>query len=76
MIQVAEENNVILMIGHNQRLMPPHVKAKEILESGSLGNVLTFAPHFHMVVRNRGRLMESTVGFSEKKKPLSVRWEI
>lgn len=46
MIQVAEENNVILMIGHNQRLMPPHVKAKEILESGSLGNVLTFRSSF------------------------------
>lgn len=46
MIQTAEDNNVILMIGHNQRLMPPHVKAKEILESGSLGKVLTFRSAF------------------------------
>lgn len=46
MIQTAEENNVILMIGHNQRLMPPHVKAKEILESGSLGKVVTFRSAF------------------------------
>ena len=46
MIQVAEENNVILMIGHNQRLMPPHVKAKEILASGALGRVITFRSAF------------------------------
>jgi len=46
MIQAADENGVNLMIGHNQRLMPPHVKAKEILQSGSLGNVITFRSAF------------------------------
>lgn len=34
------------MVGHNQRLMPPHVKAKELLESGKLGKVLTFRTSF------------------------------
>lgn len=46
MIQEAAKQDVILMIGHNQRLMPPHVKAKEILQSGQLGKVLSFRSAF------------------------------
>lgn len=46
MIEAAKANNVYLMVGHNQRLMPPHVKAKEILESGKMGKVLTFRTSF------------------------------
>ncbi|TFE23563.1 Gfo/Idh/MocA family protein [Cohnella luojiensis] len=46
MIEAAKSNKVVLMVGHNQRLMPPHVKAKEILDSGRLGRVLTFRTSF------------------------------
>jgi predicted dehydrogenase len=46
MIDAAKQNKKYLMIGLNQRLMPPHVKAKEILTSGRLGNVLTFRTAF------------------------------
>ncbi|KRF12048.1 Gfo/Idh/MocA family protein [Paenibacillus sp. Soil787] len=46
MIDAAKKNGVFLMVGHNQRLMPPHVKAKEILNSGKLGKVLTFRTSF------------------------------
>lgn len=46
MIDAAKANNVKLMIGHNQRLMPPHVKAKEILQSGKIGKPLTFKTTF------------------------------
>lgn len=46
MIQTAQKNEVYLMVGHNQRFMPPHVKAKEILQSGKLGKVLTFRTSF------------------------------
>jgi len=46
MIETAKKTGCKLMIGHNQRLMPPHVKAKEILESGVLGRVLTFRTTF------------------------------
>lgn len=46
MIEAARENGVSLMVGHNQRYMPPHVKAKEILDSGRLGKVLTFRTAF------------------------------
>ncbi|WP_018132134.1 Gfo/Idh/MocA family protein [Effusibacillus pohliae] len=46
MIAAAEKSGKFLMIGHNQRLMPPHKKAKEILDSGVLGRVLTFRTTF------------------------------
>jgi UDP-N-acetylglucosamine 3-dehydrogenase len=37
MIKAAQDNNVLLMVSHNQRYMPAHMKAKEIIESGRLG---------------------------------------
>src|SRR5690606_37377794 len=46
MIQAAKDNNVLLMIGHNQRMMPPHVKAKEVLLTGELGRVISFRTAF------------------------------
>ncbi|MCS7459318.1 Gfo/Idh/MocA family oxidoreductase [Paenibacillus doosanensis] len=46
MIEAARKNGVYLMVGHNQRLMPPHVKAKQLLESGKMGKVLTFRTSF------------------------------
>jgi len=46
MIEAAKANNVKLMVGHNQRFMPPHEKAKEILQTGVLGKVLTFRTSF------------------------------
>ncbi|MBH5319177.1 Gfo/Idh/MocA family oxidoreductase [Paenibacillus sp. GSMTC-2017] len=46
MIKAASDNGVYLMVGHNQRLMPPHVKAKQLLDSGILGKVLTFRTSF------------------------------
>ncbi|RTE09748.1 Gfo/Idh/MocA family protein [Paenibacillus whitsoniae] len=46
MIEAAKKNGVYLMVGHNQRLMPPHLKAKEILDSKRLGKVITFRTAF------------------------------
>lgn len=46
MIEAAKQNDVFLMVGHNQRLMPPHVKAKELLDTGRLGRVLSFRTAF------------------------------
>jgi UDP-N-acetylglucosamine 3-dehydrogenase len=46
MIEAARRNGVYLMVGHNQRLMAPHVKAKEILQEGKLGKVVTFRTAF------------------------------
>src|SRR3954469_7829760 len=46
MLDAAKKNNKYLMIGLNQRLMPPHVRAKEILQTGRLGKVLSFRTAF------------------------------
>ena len=46
MILAAEETGKILMIGHNQRLLPAHKKAKEVLVSGQLGKILFFQSNF------------------------------
>ncbi|MBG0771957.1 MAG: Gfo/Idh/MocA family oxidoreductase, partial [Anaerolineaceae bacterium] len=46
MIAAARESGKQLMIAHNQRLEPANVKAREILQSGRLGNVLTFTSVF------------------------------
>jgi predicted dehydrogenase len=46
MVKAAEKSAQYLMIGLNQRLMPPHVRAKEILASGKLGKVLSFRTAF------------------------------
>ena len=46
MIAAAKKAGKYLMVGQNQRLMPPHVKAKEILDSGRVGKVLSFRSEF------------------------------
>lgn len=46
MIAEADKAGKYLMIGQNQRLMPPHVKAKSILKSGVLGKPLAFRTAF------------------------------
>ncbi len=46
MILAAEKAGKILMIGHNQRLLPAHKTAKAVLESGQLGRVLFFQSNF------------------------------
>ncbi len=46
MIAASEKAGKYLMIGLNQRLMSPHRRAKEILDSGRLGKVLAFRTAF------------------------------
>lgn len=46
MIEASEKSGKQLMIAHNQRLEPANQKAKEILQSGKLGKVLTFTSIF------------------------------
>lgn len=46
MIETAERAGKFLMIGHNQRLAPSHIKAKQILRSGTIGDVVSFRTTF------------------------------
>lgn len=46
MIAAAAKARKFLMVGQNQRLMPPHVKAKKLLDAGVIGKVLSFRTAF------------------------------
>lgn len=46
MIEASKKARRYLMVGQNQRLMPAHVKAKQILKSGDLGKPLSFRTAF------------------------------
>ena len=46
MVQAARESGKRLMIGQNQRLAGAHVKAKELIDGGAIGKVLTFKTAF------------------------------
>lgn len=46
MVRVSKETGRFLMIGHNQRLAKAHVKAKELLDGGAIGKILTFKTCF------------------------------
>ena len=46
MVAAARESGKYLMIGQNQRLAKAHAKAKELIEQGAIGKVLTFRTIF------------------------------
>ena len=46
MISAAEQNKRTLMVGYNQRLVPSHIKAREIIRSKEYGDVITFRTTF------------------------------
>lgn len=46
MIAAANENGKKLMIGHNQRFVASHAKARSIIESGALGKIYSFRTAF------------------------------
>nr|WP_233711553.1 Gfo/Idh/MocA family oxidoreductase [Lederbergia citrisecunda] len=46
MIEAAKNNNKKLMIAHNQRFVPSHVKARELIENGEIGKIYGFRTAF------------------------------
>ncbi|MFJ7746529.1 Gfo/Idh/MocA family protein [Peribacillus sp. NPDC097295] len=46
MNEAAAKSGKILMIGHNQRFVPSHQKAKKLIESGEVGKVYSFRTAF------------------------------
>lgn len=46
MLEASIKTGRRLLLDHNQRLAPAHVKAKQILESGELGRVISFTTTF------------------------------
>lgn len=46
MVKVAKEKGKFLMVGHNQRLAKAHMKAKELIDGGLIGDIVTFRTTF------------------------------
>ncbi len=46
MLAAEQESGRILMLGHNQRLIKAHRKAKELLDSGAIGDLLFYQLNF------------------------------
>ena len=46
MNEAANQYGKIVMIGHNQRFVPSHQKAKKMIERGELGKIYSFRTSF------------------------------
>ena len=46
MVEAADRNGKYLMIGQNQRMAKAHVRAKELIEKGEIGKIVTFRTTF------------------------------
>lgn len=46
MIEAAKRNNKKLMIGHNQRFVSSHQKARKLIEQGEVGKIYSFRTSF------------------------------
>ncbi|MGE5631893.1 MAG: Gfo/Idh/MocA family protein [Caulobacteraceae bacterium] len=46
MVKAAEETGKKLLIGHNQRLTPAHIRAKQLIKEGLIGDIITFKTTF------------------------------
>lgn len=46
MVNAAKQAGKFLMIGHNQRLAKAHAKARKLIKSGLIGNIVTFKTNF------------------------------
>ena len=46
MMEEAGKAGRLLMIGHNQRLLPTHRRSREILKSGAIGRILSIQSNF------------------------------
>jgi len=66
MIRAAKKARRQLMIAHNQRMAPAHVKAKEILTSGMVGECFAFSTSFAHS-GPEGWSVDKTKGFFFKK---------
>ena len=72
MIKAAKKADKTLMIGHNQRLMGIHIKAKELLDAGVIGKVVTFRTSFAHPGPESWSIEGATGWFFDKKQAFVV----
>lgn len=46
MVALAKQKGLKLLVAHNQRLMAGHCKAKELIDEGMIGRILSFETYF------------------------------
>lgn len=63
MNEAAAKSGKILMIGHNQRFVPSHQKAKQLIESGEVGKVYSFRTALDIPGRKPGAWTDWKAGF-------------
>jgi len=69
MLDAAKKSGKILMLAHNQRLAAAHQKAREIIQSGELGRVITFRTTFgHKGPEYWSEIKSKATWFFEKNK--------
>ena len=77
MVKTAEKTGKKLMIGHNQRFNRTHMKAKELIQNGAIGKVLSFKTTFgHGADRKHGQLIKKMSGFLIKGSLHLEQWQI
>lgn len=74
MAETARQTGKKLMIGQNQRLTPAHRKARELLQSGAIGDVISFRTTFPIPARITGALMGKIPGSWIKTAATSAQW--
>lgn len=68
MLNVQNETGKKLMLGHNQRLLRTHMKAKKLLEEGAIGKVLYVLTNFKHAGPERWSIDKGTTWFFDKSK--------
>jgi UDP-N-acetylglucosamine 3-dehydrogenase len=67
MIAAAQKAGKTLMVGHNQRLAPLHVKAKQLITQGVIGKIVTFRTSFSHPGPESWSIEGATGWFFDKK---------
>jgi predicted dehydrogenase len=71
-LEAERKSGKKLMIDHNQRFTKAHLKAKQIIQSGELGNVLTFKTTFgHKGPESWGVTKSNATWFFKKERSFS-----
>lgn len=67
MVDTSRRTGRFLMIGHNQRLTKTHIKARELVEKGEIGKIITFKSSFAHSGPENWAIDKNNVWFFEKK---------
>jgi len=67
MVEAAERTGKFLMVGHNQRLAKAHVVARNLIEAGEIGKILSFRTTFGHGGPETWAIDSKNVWFFDKK---------